>query len=153
MPPQRPDYRLGRIIGAYLQPSFGGKKQRHPAVILSPDSAIVQPSDFDPRKGGENVVVVAGISSQYAKYRYPYVQLPFDSATPHGHLETKLHSDVAVIIGWYHVITIDDDRCYWGGDVPRQVMGVINAAVREDIERGLAHDVTFLTELRTLLRL
>ena len=57
MPPQRPDYRHGRIIGAYLQASFGGKKQRHPAVILLPDSAIVQPAYFDPRKGGENVVV------------------------------------------------------------------------------------------------
>ena|SRR2546426_347212 len=153
MPPQRPDYRHGRIIGAYLQSSFGGKKQRHPAVILSPDSAIVQPADFDPRKGGENALVVAGISSQYAKYAYRFVRLPFDANRPGGHPETKLHSDVAVIIGWYHVIAIDDDRCYWGGDVPRQIMGLINAAVREDIERRLADDVTFLTELRSMLGL
>ncbi len=151
MPPQRPDYRHGRIIGAYLQPSFGGKKQRHPAVILSPDSAIIQPADFDPRRGEDNLIVVAGISSQYAKYNYRYIRLPYDSNSSGGHPETRLHSDVAVIIGWYHVITIDDDRCYWGGDVPREIMGSINAAAREDIEKRLSKDVTFLTQLRSML--
>jgi hypothetical protein len=151
MPAPRPDYRHGRIIGAYLTSSSGGKKQRHPAVILSPDSAIVQPEDFDPRGGGENLVVVAGISSQYKKYNFPYVQLPYDASNPSGHWQTKLHSDVAVIIGWYHVITIDDDRCYWGGDVPAAIMGRINQAVREDIDLRLAKDVTFLTHLRRLL--
>src|SRR4051812_8534601 len=133
MPASRPEYRHGRIIGAYLTSSFGGQKQRHPAVILSPDSAIIQPEAFDPRSGDENIVVVAGISSQYKKYNYPYVQLPCDASRPGGHSQTRLHSDVAVIIGWYHVITIDDDRCYWGGDVPSGIMGGINQAVREDI--------------------
>jgi len=147
----RPEYRHGRIIGAYLQSSFGGKKQRHPAVILSPDSAIVQPQNFDPRSGEENAIVVAGVSSAYQKYNYPYVQLPYDSSSPKGHPQTRLHSDVAVIIGWYHVISIDDDRCYWGGDVPSAIMGQVNKAVREDIDRRLAKDVTFLNKLRMLL--
>jgi len=151
MQPRRPEYRHGRIIGAYLTSSSGGKKQRHPAVILTPDSAIVQPEKFDPRGGEENVVVVAGISSQYRKHNYPYVPLPYDSSNSSGHAQTKLHSDVAVIIGWYHIVNIDDDRCYWGGDVPAHIMGRINQAVREDIDHRLAQDVTFLAQLRKLL--
>src|SRR5882724_5051261 len=105
MAQSRPDYRQGRIVWAYLR-TRKGKRELHPAVILTPDDEIVQPRDFDPRGGDDNVVVVAGISTKYSRYADSYVRLPFQP-TDRGHPLTKLRKDSAVIVGWYDVVTLD----------------------------------------------
>src|ERR1700733_3591516 len=101
MAESRPQYRHGRIIGAYLRPSQTGPRQLHPAAILSPDSEIIQPEKFDARQGGENFVVVIGISTKYQFHPDPYIKLPFH---PSGHPITKLTKDCAAVIGWYDVL-------------------------------------------------
>jgi hypothetical protein len=149
--PGRPDYRHGRIIGAYLTSSVTGKREQHPAVILSPNWAITQPARFDPRTGGENQIVVAGVSTKYANYAMPHIRLPYDSTRREGHASTRLTRDSAVIIGWFHIISIDDDRTYWGGDVPAPLMGRINAAVRGHLQKAFAKDIRLVEQLRRML--
>ena len=88
-----PEYRLGRIIWAYLRPSTAGrKKELHPAIIISPDSEIIQPEDFDPRidPQKENLVAVVGVSTKFRNYpKLQHFVLPYHGA---GHAETKLKS-------------------------------------------------------------
>ena len=72
----RPDFRMGRIIGARLR-TKKGPRELHPAVIITPDAEIVQPSDFDPRAGGDNVVVVVGVSTKYKCIPSPSLNSPF----------------------------------------------------------------------------
>jgi len=146
-----PTIATGVSLAHTSRPVSVGRNSGIPRSFFHPIH-IIQPEDFDPRSGDENIVVVAGISSAYRKYKYSYVQLPYDASKSAGRPQTRLHSDVAVIIGWYHIISIDDDRCYWGGDVPAGIMGQINQTVREDIDKRLAQDATFLMQLRKLLR-
>ena len=140
-------YRLGRIISAYLRTKKAGK-QRHPAVIITPDAEIVQPEDFDPRKGGENVLVVAGVSTKYKFYQEPHIPLPYH---PSRQACTKLTQDCAVIIGWYDAITIPDDVLDFGGDVPPELMLQVNDAVRNDIARRIGNEFSTFAELVHLL--
>ena len=114
----QPDYRHGRIVGAYLRTKKGGR-ELHPAVILSSDAEIVQPARFDPRSGDENFVIVAGVSTKYARHSEPFVKLPHATT---GHAVTKLTKDCAAIIGWYEVISIPDDVRFFAGDVPAALM-------------------------------
>src|SRR5437870_6098564 len=107
MPSHDPDFRYGRIVWAYLR-TFKGKREEHPAVILTPTREIVQPERFDPRHGDENVVVVAGISTKYREHPQPYVRLPFHPSKD-GHPMTGLRKDCAVIVGWYQAIFIPTD--------------------------------------------
>ena len=150
----RPDYRHGRIIGAYLTSTITGKRELHPAVIVSPDSAIVQPAQHDPRGGGsDNEIVVIGISTKYRNYPFPYIKLPYDDKNPKGHPHTGLTKDCAAIIGWYHVICIDDDRRYWGKDVPQQIMRQVDDAIRKDLTNEVNKDLASLGRLRQMLSL
>ena len=123
----RSEYRHGRIVWAYLR-NAKGKREEHPAVILSPDESIVQPPDFDPRTSRENVIVVAGISTKYRNYATPFVPLPF-RASPAGHPVTQLRKDCAAIVGWYHAIFIPDDVTAFGGEVPVKQLRELNAQV------------------------
>ena len=132
MPTPRPEYRHGRIVWAYLRTAKG--KREDPAVILTSNTAIIQPEKFDPRTGGENVVVVAGISTQYRNYPNAYVKLPFRSS-PNGHPITGLRKDCAAIVGWYQAIFLADDITALSGDVPPAEMHVLN-------KKTLAHYVT-----------
>src|SRR5580692_11139161 len=127
MPTSRPDFRHGRIVWANLR-CENGQKQEHPAVILSLDSQIVQPENFDPHTGGDNVIVVAGISTKYKGHPHPYVKLPFHPSGK-GHPVTELRQDCAAIIGWYHLLFIADDVTAFSGDVPPDVMRTLNAKI------------------------
>src|SRR4051794_5115893 len=93
-------YRQGRILWAWLR-SGSGKKEKHPAVIITADRDIVQPEAFDPRQNLDavNAVAVVGVSTQYKKYP-PYVILPHSSHGG-GHVVTKLTKPCAACIGWY----------------------------------------------------
>ncbi|MDB5292890.1 MAG: hypothetical protein JWL69_4131 [Phycisphaerales bacterium] len=144
---KRPKYRLGRIIGAYLR-TRKGTKELHPAVIVTPDQEIIQPADFDPRRGGENVVVVVGVSTKYALYNDPYVKLPF--ATP-LHPVTGLNKDCAAIIGWYDLIHIEDDCTFKAGDVPRALMTQINERIRSDLLNRLGKEYKTMAEIVPIL--
>jgi hypothetical protein len=77
-------YRRGRIVWARLR-TRQGKKELHPAAIISADTEILQPGDFDPRSdfGKVNAVAVIGISTEYKKYP-PFVALPY-FRSPSGH--------------------------------------------------------------------
>jgi hypothetical protein len=141
------EYRHGRIIGTYLRTKKGGR-ELHPAAILTSDTDIIQPQDFDPRRGEENVVVVIGISTKYSHYPDPYVKLPFH---PSAHAHTKLTKDSAAIIGWYDAVNIPDDCRFLAGDVPPELMVQINSLVRADIARKLGRDFTSLSEILPLL--
>jgi hypothetical protein len=70
-----------------------GKKEKHPAVIITADSDIIQPEQFDPRHdiGKVNAVAVIGVSTKYLRYP-PYVALPY-SPNKGGHTVTKLTQD------------------------------------------------------------
>jgi hypothetical protein len=125
-------FRHGGIVWAYLRSSRTGKREKHPAVILSDNADIVQPEQFDPRKGGDNTVYVIGVSTKYKSHALPYVQLPYESR---GHPVTRLTHDCAVVIGWYHRVSIPDDVLAFGGDVPPDRMRQINDAVRQDLAR------------------
>jgi len=140
-------YRHGRIIGAYLRTEASGK-QLHPAVILTPDAEITQPEDFDPRRGGENFVVVIGVSTKYAVYADPYIKLPYHES---GHPVTKLTKDSAAIIGWYDIVHIDGERRFWGGDVPIGIMTEINHQSRIDIARRIGKEFKVMSEIVLLL--
>jgi hypothetical protein len=132
---QRPSYRRGRIIWAYLRSNLTGKREMHPAIILDRDQDIIQPANFDPRQPPyENVVHVIGISTKHKRYRLNYISLPF---TNEGHSDTKLKVDCGAIIGWYDRLSIPDDvtgsNGGFGGDVPATVMTKIDEAVRQDL--------------------
>ena len=143
----RPDFRMGRIIGAWLR-TKKGPRELHPAVIITPDAEIVQPSDFDPRTGGDNVVVVVGVSTKYKLYSEPFIELPFQSG---GHPVTKLTRDCAMIVGWYDAICIPDDVHFWAGDVPANQMTRMNDAVRADLVKRLGKEFNTLAEILPLL--
>ena len=124
-------YRQGRIVFAYLRSSRTGKKENHPAVILTPDQYIVQPEAFDPRDfSKENSLYVIGVSTQYRLFKQSHILLPF---APDGHAVSKLKEECAAMIGWYHRIGIPDDIMGFGGQVPPAVMSQIVNAVKLDI--------------------
>jgi hypothetical protein len=129
----RPDYRLGRIVSAYLL-GRNGKREEHPAVIISPDSEIVQPEEFDPRTGGgtvgANLVAALGISTKYRNFPDPYIPLPPGE-------KTQLIRDCAVILNWYAILDIPDDCEFLLGDVPPRLMEQINIAYRRDLTQRL----------------
>jgi hypothetical protein len=141
------EYRHGRIIGAYLRTKKGGR-ELHPAIILTPNEEIVQPEQFDPRKGGDNVVVVIGVSTKYRLYPQEHVRLPF---RPTGHARTRLSQDCAAIIGWYDIVDIPDGCRYLAGDVPAALMAQINDCVRADISRRIGREFTTLADILPLL--
>lgn len=150
MPTSGPDYRHGRIVWAYLR-THKGKREEHPAVILTPDASIVQPEKFDPRTGDDNVVVVAGISTKYRQYSHPYVKLPF-LPTPQGHPITELRKDCAAIVGWYQALFIDDDITAFSGDVPPAEMVELNAKVFNDYIAAVGDQYTTAIEMLARLR-
>jgi len=131
----KPDYRLGRIVSAFLL-GRNGKREEHPAVIISPDAEIIQPEQFDPRLGGgevgDNQVAVLGISTKYRHFSDPYVRLPRDS-------RTLLTEDCAAITNWFGVLTIPDDCEFLLGDVPPDLMLRINAEYRQVLSKRFTH--------------
>lgn len=133
MPAIPSDYRHGRIVIARLL-GRNGKREEHPAVIISPDSEIIQPEDFDPRSGGRNVaanlVAALGVSTKYAQFRDPHIALPVG---PH----TQLVRNCAAILNWYAVLDIPDDCEYLLGDVPPPLMRRINDAYRKHLRERL----------------
>jgi hypothetical protein len=143
----RPEYRHGRIIGAFLHTKSRGR-ELHPAVILTPDSAIIQPELFDPRQGGENAVVVVGVTTKYKLYEDQFIKLPFH---PSGHQTTKLNKDCAAVIGWYDKVAIPDDVHFWAGDVPASVMVELNNAVRTDLAKRLSKEFANVSDAFALL--
>jgi hypothetical protein len=143
----KPKYRLGRIIGAYLLTRMG-KRELHPAVIVTPDHEIIQPENHDPRKGGQNRVLVIGVSTKYKRYSDPSIPLPFH---PAGHPVTKLKEDCAAIIGWYDIISIPDDVHFCGGGVPPALMIQLNDQVRKDILKRAGKEAGSLLEIIELL--
>jgi hypothetical protein len=68
MPPST--FRQGRILWARLR-AQSGKKELHPAVIITADKDIVQPEQFDPRARIQAVNAVAdiGVSTEFANTR------------------------------------------------------------------------------------
>ena len=153
MPNTKPEYRHRHIIWAYLR-TAKGKRAEHPAVILSPDKSIVQPEDFDPRSGTDNVVVVAGISTKYRTHSNPYVQLPF-AATQSGHRVTGLRKDSAAIVGWYQTLFIPDDVTAFSGDVPVKEMQALSTKILTDyiatVGDQYVTSLEMLAELREIL--
>jgi hypothetical protein len=128
----RPDYRLGRIVSCYLL-GRNGKKEQHPAVIISPDAEIIQPEKFDPRPAGgvkENLVGVLGISTKYKNFNDPYIVLPKGA-------QTQLTADCAAILNWVATPAIPDDCEYLLGDVPPALMMRINTDYRRVLKDAL----------------
>jgi hypothetical protein len=128
-----PEYRLGRIVAAQLL-GRNGRREEHPAVIISPDDEITQPEDFDPRGTGgqvrDNEIAVLGISTKYRNFSDPYVVLPVGK-------QTQLTRDSAVILNWYAALVIPDDLELLLGDVPSTLMLQINDAYRKDLSARL----------------
>jgi hypothetical protein len=135
--PERPRYRQGRIVWALMR-SQKGKKERHPAVIISADSDITQPEQFDPRENINkvNAVAVIGVSTKYLKYP-PYVAIPY-STNKGGHPLTKLTEPCGACIGWYGWIVLEDDVMGRGGDVPSTQTDLIMDAVAKDLRVKLS---------------
>ena len=106
----KPDFRHGRIVIAHLL-GRNGKREEHPAVIVSPDAEIIQPEQFDPRLGGgnlpANLVAAMGVSTKFRQFQDPYIKLPVDA-------QTQLTKDCAAILNWYDVLDIPDDCEYFG---------------------------------------
>jgi hypothetical protein len=146
----RASYRQGRIVWAYLRGSQTGKRETHPAVILTEDADIIQPEDFDPRRRqSDNIVHVVGVSTKHKQYKSPYILLPFTTA---GHPVTKLKQECGAIIGWYHRIAIPDDVIGFGGDVPSSQLEQLLVAVRNDVVKRIGADLgRFQALLETLL--
>ena len=140
-----PRYRQGRIIWARLR-SGKGKKELHPAAIITPTPDIIQPERFDPRQDPSriNAVAVIGISTEFKKYP-PYVLLPYSTAKG-GHPVTKLNSQCAACIGWYDWVVLEDDVEGRGGDVPPAQMGQIVDAIVGDLRAKLAAKAKTLTK-------
>ena len=134
---ERPRYRQGRIVWALLR-SGKGKKERHPAVIISSDADITQPEQFDPRANIDkvNAVAVIGVSTKYLKYP-PSVSLPY-STNMGGHAVTKLTGDCGACIGWYGWVVLEDDIEARGGDVPPVEMDQIMELVAKDLRVKLS---------------
>jgi hypothetical protein len=107
-------------------------------VIISADSDIIQPEQFDPRANIDkvNAVAVVGISTKYLKYP-PCVALPY-STNRGGHAVTKLTADCGVCIGWYDWIVLEDDIEARGGDVPPGEMDKIMDMVSKDLRVKLS---------------
>src|SRR5437016_8256843 len=145
---ERPKYRQGRLLWAWLRSRIG-KREKHPAIILTADQDIIQPEQFDPREdiGKVNAVAVIGVSTEYK--RYPrYVRLPH-SPNPGGHPITKLTQECGACIGWYDWIVLEDDVLTRGGDVPAAEMDQIMLAVARDFKQRLAAKADALSkELR-----
>jgi len=139
-----PRYRQGRIVWAKLR-SGKGKKELHPAAIISPTRDVIQPEQFDPRKDPSkvNAVAVIGISTEFERYP-PYVLLPYSTAKG-GHPITKLNSRCAACIGWYDWVVLDDDVEGCGGDVPPAQMDRIAEAIVGDLRAKLAAKAQMLT--------
>lgn len=129
----KPDYRYGRVVIARLL-GRNGKREEHPAVIISPDAEIVQPEHFDPRLGGggvaANLVAALGVSSKYREFNDPHVPLPVGP-------QTQLTKDCAVILNWYAVLDVPDDCEYLLGDVPPELMRKVNESYRQDLKTRL----------------
>jgi hypothetical protein len=143
----RSDFRLGRIVIAYLL-GRNGKREQHPAVIISPDTEIIKPEDFDPRSGAgkvrDNLVAVLGVSTKYRNFSDPHIRLPSDS-------RTGLTADCAVILNWIAVLAIPDDCDFLLGDVPPALMLQINAEYRKMLRDKLAKQRGTLAEYLSLL--
>jgi hypothetical protein len=142
------EFRHGRVIACYL-PGRNGKREIHPAVVISADNDIIQPEQFDPRKNRDNLLAVLGISTQYLKFSDPCIRLPHQG---HGNSVTGLNKDCAVILNWYAAIYIPDDCEYLLGDVPRDLMGAINNSVRNDLTVRFGSQVVTLLQLITSLK-
>jgi hypothetical protein len=129
----QPEYRHGRIVIAHLL-GRNGKREQHPAIIISPDSEIIQPEQFDPRAGAggvaANLVGAMGVSTKYRQFSDPYIPLPIGA-------RTQLTRDCAAILNWYAVLDIPDDCEYLLGDVPAALMRQINEAYRNHLRTRL----------------
>jgi hypothetical protein len=147
MPAGKPDYRLGRIISAWLV-GRNGKREEHPALIISPDSEIVQPEDFDSRAGGglvrDNLVAVLGISTKFEKFDDPYIRVPIGP-------QTQLTRQCAVILNWFAVLAIPDDCEFLLGDVLPKLMIQINDEYRKLLRDRLKEHKGTLAEFLGLL--
>lgn len=142
----QPEYRFGRIVWAWLRPSKPGPKQQHPAIIISPDSEIIQPESIDPRRDltRDNAVAVLGVSTRYRDYAgLAHFVLP---SHPNRHAVTKLTRDCAAVIGWYDLVVIPDEVDDIAGDVPSKLLTEIEAAVRADLVKKLGAGLTGLGE-------
>lgn len=150
----RPTFRQGRILWARLR-SRSGKRELHPAAIISSDRDIVQPEHVDPRKAVNeaNAVAVVGISTEFAKYP-PYILLPY-SPNKGGHAITKLTQACGACIGWYDWVALEDDVEGKGGDVPPAEMDRIMNATAADLAAKLKRKVAIvgrdLVELHEML--
>jgi hypothetical protein len=143
MPSGTSGFRQGRIIGAYLR-TRKGRRELHPAAVLTPNPEIIQPERFDPRSGDENLIVVIGISTKDSLYPDTYVKLPFH---PSGHPQTRLTKDAAAIIGWYDRVSIPDECQFMGGDVPPELLGRIIELARTNIAGHIGSDSADLAKL------
>ena len=146
--PVQARFRQGRIVWAQMRSKQKGKKEKHPAVIITADSDIIQPEQFDPRHdiGKVNAVAVIGVSTKYLRYP-PYVVLPY-SPNKGGHTVTKLTQDCGVCIGWYDWVVLEDDVLALGGDVPTAEMDQIVEAITKDLKVRLsAHAARVSSEL------
>jgi hypothetical protein len=125
-------FRQGRILWARLR-AQNGKKELHPAVIITADKDIIQPEQFDPRTNIQavNAVAVIGVSTEFAKYP-PYVLLPYSTGRG-GHPVTKLNQACGACIGWYDRGVLEDDVEGKGGDVPTAEMDRIMEAIAKDL--------------------
>ena len=143
----KPNYRLGRIISCYLT-GRNGKREQHPAVIISADAEIIQPEKFDPREAGgivkDNLVAVLGISTKYRNFQDPYIRLPLGA-------QTQLTADCAVILNWVATPAIPDDCDFLLGDVPPALMLRINAEYRRLLKDVLSKAKGSLAEILNLL--
>ena len=150
-----PTYRQGRILWARLR-AQSGKKEPHPAVIITADCDIIQPQHFDPRRNLDqvNAVAVVGVSTKYVRYKMPHVRLPF-SVGAGGHVITKLKEDCAACIGWYDWVVLEDDVIGRGGDVPPaemdQIMGLIAKDFASKLTAKLKSVGREMTDLHELL--
>src|SRR6266550_3911878 len=142
----KPDFRLGRIIYCYLL-GRNGRREQHPAVIVSPDEEIIQPERFDPRAARgvikDNLIAVLGISTKYGNFQDPYIQLPLGA-------QTQLTSDCAVILNWIATPAIPDDCEFLLGDLPPLLMVRINAEYRRLLKDALSRAEGTLAETLNL---
>ena len=138
-----PDFRYGRVLGSYVL-GRNGKRELRPVLVVSPDHEIIQPSAFDPRHQHDNILAVLGISTQYRNFTDPHVPLPFSST---GNSVTGLTKDSAVILNWYHVISISDDCEFFAGDAPPFLMQQIRSAMRADLTSRMSQNVGTLAQV------
>jgi hypothetical protein len=138
-----PTFRQGRILWARLR-ARGGKKELHPAIIITAERDIIQPERFDPRKDIDkvNAVAVVGVSTSFAKYP-PFVLLPY-SSSPGGHPVTKLREACGACIGWYDWVVLEDDVEGYGGDAPPAELDQIMDGITKDLATKLKAKVSAL---------